>query len=76
MGKRLLVTSVIAFAAVAAGAGLASAEEVEVEGSYATEVACQADGPNVQVNRDNDKWTHFDCRNDAGDGLWHLYLSS
>ncbi|RDI69086.1 hypothetical protein [Nocardia pseudobrasiliensis] len=75
MGKRFFITSAITLAGIGLGAGFAYADEVEVEGSYSTQAACQTDGPHVQVNRDNDTWTHYDCRNDKGDGLWHLYLS-
>jgi hypothetical protein len=75
MMKNILVTGALALGIAAAGAGIASADEVQVEGNYSTMAACQADGPNVEVKRDNDKWTHWDCRQ-GNDGLFYLYLSN
>ncbi|CAM4121465.1 hypothetical protein NONI108955_10180 [Nocardia ninae] len=75
MIKTTFAVTTIALGLVAAGSGLAAAEEVQVEGNYATATACQADGPNVEVERDNAKWTKWECRQ-GNDGLWYLYLSN
>lgn len=55
--------------------GLANADEVQVEGSYSTEAACQADGPHVEITHNDGAYTHWDCRQ-GSDGLWNLYLSN
>ncbi|MGF6882784.1 hypothetical protein ABIA39_001726 [Nocardia sp. GAS34] len=75
MMKNILVTGAIAIGLAAAGTGIASADEVQVEGNYSTLAACQADGPHVEVTRNNDKWTKWDCRQ-GDDGLFYLYLSN
>ncbi len=75
MIRKVVLAGAVALGMSTAFAGVASAEEVQVEGNYATAAACNADGPHVQVDRDNNKWTHFDCRQ-GNDGLWYLYLSN
>ncbi|BDB40137.1 MULTISPECIES: hypothetical protein [Mycobacterium] len=55
--------------------GLANADEVQVEGSYATQAACQVDGPHVEITHNDGAYTHFDCRQ-GSDGLWYLYLTN
>jgi hypothetical protein len=56
------------------GVGSASADQIQVDGSYDSQAACQADGPEVQVvNGAN--WTHFECAQHS-DGSWYLYLSN
>ena len=67
---------------LAAGAALfstavavANADEVQVEGSYATLAACQADGPHVEITHNDGAYTHWDCRQ-GDDGLWYLHLSN
>ena len=57
------------------GVGVANADEVEVEGSYATLAACQADGPHVEIARNDGAYSQWDCREGA-DGLFHLFLST
>jgi hypothetical protein len=57
------------------GVGVAHADEVQVEGNYATLEACQADGPNVEITYDNDAYSHWDCR-PGDDGLFYLFLSN
>ncbi|MEV6771489.1 hypothetical protein AB0N05_22980 [Nocardia sp. NPDC051030] len=74
MIKTVLAAGTLALAVVAGGTAIASAEEAQVEGNYSTLAACQADGPNVQVNRDNNSWTTWDCRQ-GNDGLFYLFLS-
>ncbi len=64
-GAALLTTAV----------ALANANEVQVEGSYATLAACQADGPHVEITHNDGLYNHWDCRQGA-DGLWYLHLSS
>ncbi|WP_067571417.1 hypothetical protein [Nocardia acidivorans] len=75
MLKNTLAVGALALGLVAGGSALASAETVQVEGNYSTLAACQADGPNVQVTRDNDKWTNWACQQ-GDDGLWYLFLSN
>lgn len=55
--------------------GVASADEIQVEGSYPTLSSCTADGPNVELAHNDRLWTHWDCRQHA-DGLYYLYLSN
>ncbi len=51
------------------GVAVANADEVQVEGVYSTEAACEVDGPHVEIVYDNGKYTHWVCREGA-DGLW------
>jgi len=56
------------------GVGVGNADQIQVDGSYDSQAACQADGPEVEVvNGAN--WTHFECVQHS-DGLWYLYLSN
>jgi hypothetical protein len=56
------------------GVGIGNADQIQVDGSYESQAACQADGPEVEVvNGEN--WRHFDCVQHS-DGLWYLYLSN
>jgi hypothetical protein len=55
--------------------GVAHADVVQVEGGYATETACQVDGPNVEVAHNDQLYSHWDCRLDD-DGLWYVWLSN
>lgn len=55
------------------GTGVAHGDEVEVEASYSTLTACQVDGPHVEIDATT-PYTHWAGR-EAGDGLYHLYLS-
>ena len=57
------------------GLGVAQADEVQVEGNYATLEACQADGPAVEIARNDADYTHWDCR-PGDDGLFYLFLSN
>jgi hypothetical protein len=54
--------------------GIANADQVLVNGNYATLTACQADGPHVEVDHPGN-FTHFQC-SQHDDGLWYLYLSN
>lgn len=56
------------------GVGISVADEVQVEGNYATQAACTADGPAVEVEHPGN-FTHFSCEQHS-DGLWYLYLSN
>jgi hypothetical protein len=56
------------------GVGVGNADQIQVDGSYDSQAACQGDGPEVEVvNGAN--WTHFECVQHS-DGLWYLYLSN
>ena len=57
-----------------AGAGVAGADSVQVEGNYSTLAACQADGPHVQITTDNDAYAHWNCQQ-GDDGLYYLFLA-
>jgi hypothetical protein len=57
------------------GVAVASADEVQVEGSYATEAACLIDGPHVEITHNDAAYSHFACRQGA-DGLWYLFLNN
>ncbi len=74
--KRMIAAGALAAGGLLTlGLGVAQADEVQVEGNYATIEACQADGPNVEINYDNDAYSHWDCRQ-GDDGLFYLYLSN
>ena len=60
---------------MAAPVGVANADEIQVNGSYPTLSACQADGPYVELAHNDQLWTHWDCRQ-RGDGLYYLYLTN
>ena len=60
---------------IAAPVGVANADEIQVNGSYPTLSACQADGPYVELAHNDQLWTHWDCRQ-RGDGLYYLYLTN
>jgi len=60
---------------MAAAVGVANADEIQVNGSYLTLSACQADGPYVELAHNDQLWTHWDCRQ-RGDGLYYLYLTN
>ncbi len=74
--RTLITASVMAFGALMAlGTGVAAADEVQVDGNYATMAACQADGPAVQIEQDNDVYTSWQCR-EGDDGLYYLFLTN
>jgi hypothetical protein len=56
------------------GVGISNADEIQVEGNYATQAGCEVDGPHVEVNHPG-TFTHFSCVQHS-DGLWYLYLSN
>ncbi|BAX90681.1 hypothetical protein [Mycobacterium shigaense] len=60
---------------LATPATVAEADEIQVNGGYATLSACQTDGPYVEVAHNNNLWTHWDCRQ-GRDGLYYLYLTN
>ncbi|OBK23648.1 hypothetical protein A5634_05270 [Mycobacterium asiaticum] len=53
---------------------LANAEGMQVEGSYATMTACQADGPHVRSTHHDGAYAQWSCQQGA-DGHWYLHLS-
>ena len=55
--------------------GVANADEVQVEGVYSTEAACLVDGPHVELQYDDGRYSHYACR-EGSDGLWYLYLNN
>ncbi|OBH48827.1 hypothetical protein [Mycobacterium mantenii] len=55
------------------GVGVASADEVEVEGNYSSQAGCAADAPNVEITHNDHLYTHWDCRF-GSDGFWHVWL--
>lgn len=57
------------------GAGLASADTIQVEGNYSTLAACQADGPHVQITENDYAYAHWNCQQ-GDDGLYYLFLAS
>lgn len=56
------------------GMGVASADVIQVEGSYSTLAACQVDGPHVQIAEDNGAYSTWSCQ-EGDDGLYYLFLS-
>jgi hypothetical protein len=57
------------------GVAVANADEVQVEGAYSTEAACNIDGPHVEITHNDGAYTHWVCR-EGSDGLWYLYLNN
>jgi hypothetical protein len=73
---RVLAAGLLALGGLmAAPVGVANADEIQVNGSYPTLSACQADGPYVELAHNDQLWTHWDCRQ-RGDGLYYLYLTN
>ena len=73
--RKIIAAGVLAFCGLmTTGVGISNAEEIQVEGNYATEAACLVDGPHVEVNHPG-TFTHFSCQQHS-DGLWYLYLSN
>lgn len=73
---RVIAAGLLALGAlIAAPLGVANADEIQVNGSYPTLSACQADGPYVELAHNDQLWTHWDCRQ-RGDGLYYLYLTN
>lgn len=60
---------------ISAGAGIANADTIQVEGNYATMEACQIDGPQVQIAENNGAYTQWSCQ-EGEDGLYYLFLSN
>lgn len=74
--KSLLTASVLTFGAMLTlGLGTASADIIQVEGSYSTPEACQIDGPHVQITENDGAYSKWQC-NQGDDGLWYLFLSN
>jgi hypothetical protein len=73
--RKTIAAGALAFSGLmTTGVGVSNAEEIQVEGNYATQAACEVDGPHVEVNHPG-TFTHFSCQQHA-DGLWYLYLSN
>jgi hypothetical protein len=73
--KKIIAAGVLAFCALmTTGVGVSNADEIQVEGNYATQAGCLVDGPHVEVDHPG-TWTHFSCV-EHPDGLWYLYLSN
>jgi hypothetical protein len=73
---RVIAAGLLALSALlTAPAGVANADEIQVNGGYSTLSACSADGPYAEVAHNNQMWTHWDCRQ-RGDGLYYLYLTN
>jgi hypothetical protein len=73
--RKTVAASVLAFCGLMTiGVGISNADEIQVEGNYATQAACEVDGPHVEVNHPG-TFTHFQCVQHP-DGLWYLYLSN
>ncbi|OBI90937.1 hypothetical protein [Mycobacterium asiaticum] len=73
--KAAVTAGIVALGCMTTAVGVANADEVQVEGNYVTEAACQADGPHVEITHNDAAYTHWDCRQHA-DGLWYLYLTN
>ncbi len=72
--KTLMTAAALAAGALmSAGLGVASADVIQVEGSYSTPEACRADGPHVQITENNGAYSTWDCEQ-GDDGLWYLFL--
>ncbi|HQE14912.1 MAG TPA: hypothetical protein PLD01_07535 [Mycobacterium sp.] len=74
LGAALMAGGVVA-GLLALGTGVASADVIQVEGSYSTLAACQADGPHVQIAENDGAYTQWACEQ-GDDGLYYLFLSN
>ena len=76
---RIFVAALVAGGAVAGlmalGAGVASADVIQVEGNYSTMAACEADGPHVQIAENDGAYSQWRCQQ-GDDGLYYLFLSN
>ena len=75
MKRTIAAAALTACGLLTLGVGVAHADEVQVEGNYATLEACQADGPQVEIAHDDASYTQWDCRQ-GDDGLFYLFLSN
>lgn len=73
--KKIMASALALGGLLSAGAGIAAADTIQVEGNYATLAACQADGPNVQITENNGAYTTWNCQQ-GDDGLYYLFLSN
>lgn len=74
--KTFVIAAVLATGALmTAGLGTASADIIQVEGSYSTPQACRADGPHVQITENDGAYSKWQC-NQGDDGLWYLFLGN
>jgi hypothetical protein len=72
--KKTYAAGLLTLAAVmTAGVGVASADEVEVDGNYSSLEGCQADAPNVEITHNDHLYSRWDCRF-GSDGFWHVWL--
>lgn len=75
MKKIMAAAALTAGGLLSAGAGIAAADTIQVEGNYSTMEACQADGPHVQITENNGAYTQWSCQ-EGDDGLYYLFLSN
>jgi hypothetical protein len=79
--KKVLAAGALAFVGLAAAAGVASATEYAIDGSYATQRACNADGSSGTFRTHSgmiippNPANVYDCRQ-GNDGLWYLYITT
>ena len=72
--KNFMIAAVLATGALmTVGPETISADIIQVEGSYSTPQACQADGPHVQITEDDGAYSRWQC-DQGDDGLWYLFL--
>jgi hypothetical protein len=55
--------------------GVATADEIEVDGNYSSQGGCEADAPHVELTHNDHLYTHWDWRT-GPDGFWHVFLSN
>lgn len=73
---RLMIAGVVAWAGLmTAGVGVASADEIEVDGIYSSDAGCWADAPHVELTHNDHLYSRYDCRL-GNDGFWHVWLLS
>jgi hypothetical protein len=74
--KKIVAAVALAFAGLFTTAtAVAHADDVEVEGSYATPEACRADGPHVHLASDDATYPYWYCAQ-GDDGYWHIWNST
>lgn len=75
MKTLVAAATLVAGGILTVGLGTATADVVQVEGSYSTPEACRADGPYVQITDNDGAYSKWQC-NQGDDGLWYLFLGN
>jgi hypothetical protein len=77
--KKTLIGAVLAVTVMGgsiSATAVAHADDVKVTNfKYATEEACEADAPNVQLTHNDAKYPYWYCKQ-GGNGYWYIWNST